>query len=92
MEIYEKISMGAKLIGKFITQQVAAAMAKKTKQYEKKIGNWRKVGRTEYQESQKKPERGAVDAPKRKIKHSQLRRLQSQKHPNNLRLLGTWPK
>ena len=29
--------MDAKLIGKFITQQVAVAMAKKTKQYEKKI-------------------------------------------------------
>ena len=33
------MSMDAKLIGKFITQQVAAAMAKKTKQYEKKMKN-----------------------------------------------------
>ena len=50
--------MGAKLIGKFITQQVAAAMAKKTKQNENKLKNWRKVGRTEYQESRKKLNEG----------------------------------
>ena len=36
VELYGEISMDAKLIGNFITQQVAAAMAKKTKQYEKK--------------------------------------------------------
>ena len=59
---------------------------KKTKQYEKKIKNWRKVERLEYQESQKKMERGAVDAPPIKRKYPRLRRLQSPKHTNNLRL------
>ena len=37
VELYGEISMDAKLIGNFITRQVAAAMAKKTKQYVKKI-------------------------------------------------------
>ena len=32
-----EMSMDAKLISKFITQQFAVAMAEKTKQYEKKI-------------------------------------------------------
>ena len=36
MELDGKILMDAKLIGKYITHRVAAAMAKKTKQYEKK--------------------------------------------------------
>ena len=36
-ELEKEMSMDVKLIGKFITQQVAVAMAKKTKQYEKKI-------------------------------------------------------
>ena len=34
-----KMSMNAKLIGKFITQKVAVAMAKKSKEYENKIKN-----------------------------------------------------
>ena len=39
------MSIDAELIGKFITQQVPAVMAKKTKQYEKKIKNLEKGGR-----------------------------------------------
>ena len=39
VELDREMSMDAKLIGKFITQQVAVAMAEKTKQYEKKIKN-----------------------------------------------------
>ena len=31
------MSMDSELIGKFITQQIAAAMVKKTRQYERKI-------------------------------------------------------
>ena len=37
VELDGEMSMETSLIGKFITQQVAVAMAKKTKQYEKKI-------------------------------------------------------
>ena len=37
--------MDAKLIRQFITQQVAAAMSEKTKQYEKKIKNLDKGGK-----------------------------------------------
>ena len=37
MELDGEMSMDAEIIGKFITQQVAVAMADKTKQYEKKI-------------------------------------------------------
>ena len=36
VELDGEMSMDANLIGKFITQLVAAAMAKKTKQYEKR--------------------------------------------------------
>ena len=39
------MSMDAKLIGKLITQQVAATMAEKTKQYKKKIKKLEKGGR-----------------------------------------------
>ena len=39
--------MDAKLIRKFITQQVAAAMSEKTKYYEKKIKNLDKGGKYE---------------------------------------------
>ena len=39
VELDGEMSMEAELIGKFITQQVAAAMAGKTKQYENKIKN-----------------------------------------------------
>ena len=45
VELDGEISMDAKLIRKFITHQVAAAMAEKTKQYEKKIKNIDKGGR-----------------------------------------------
>ena len=37
VKLYREMSMDADLIVKFITQQVAVAMAEKTKQYEKKI-------------------------------------------------------
>ena len=37
VELNGDMSMGTKLIGKFITQQNAVAMDNKTKQYEKKI-------------------------------------------------------
>ena len=37
------MSMDAKLISKFITQQVAVVMAKKSMDYEKKMKNLRKV-------------------------------------------------
>ena len=37
MEIDRAIRMDAKLIGKFITQQVTVTMAKKSREYEKKI-------------------------------------------------------
>ena len=36
VELDGEMSMNAKLIGKFITQQVVAAMDEKTKQYEKR--------------------------------------------------------
>ena len=41
-----EMRMDAELIGKFITQQVAVAMAKKSREYEKKIKNLRKVEKT----------------------------------------------
>ena len=67
VEIYEKISMGAKLIGKFITQQVAAAMAKKTKQYEKKIKKLEKGGKDRLSgESKINGTRGGGRASKKK--------------------------
>ena len=37
------MSMDAELIGKFITKQVPVVVSKKTKQYEKKTKNLRKV-------------------------------------------------
>ena len=37
VDLDNEMLMDAKLIGKFITQQVAAAMAEKKKQHEKKI-------------------------------------------------------
>ena len=42
VEIDRNFSMDAELIGKFITQQVAAAMSEKIKQHEKKIKTLRK--------------------------------------------------
>ena len=62
VEIDGKFSMGAKLIGKFITQKVAAAMAYKNIM-KGKFKNWRKLGRIEYRDSRKKMGGGAVDAP-----------------------------
>ena len=38
--------MDAELIGKFITQQVTVVMAEKSREYEKKIKNLRKVEKT----------------------------------------------
>ena len=63
------MSMDAKLIVKFITQQVSAAMADKTKQHEKKMKIWRKVEKIECRESRQKTVRGAVDTPPRKTKN-----------------------
>ena len=61
------MSMDVELIGKFITQQVAVAMAEKSREYEKKIKNLRKAEETECWEScHKKTVQGAVDAPQRK--------------------------
>ena len=37
VELDGEMSMDAKLIGKFITQQISVAMAEKSKEYEKKI-------------------------------------------------------
>ena len=52
MELDGEMSMDAELIGKFITQQVAVAMAEKSREYEKKIKkNLRKAGKTECRES-----------------------------------------
>ena len=45
VEVYGEMSMGAELIGRFITQQVAVAMAEKSKEYEKKIKKLKKGGR-----------------------------------------------
>ena len=43
MAFDREMSMDAEIISKFITQQVAVAMAKKSREYEKKIKNLRKV-------------------------------------------------
>ena len=56
VELDGEMSMEFKIIGKFITQQVAAAMAEKTKQYEKR--NWIEVEKMEYRESRKNGTRG----------------------------------
>ena len=44
LELDREMSMDTKIIGKFITQKVAVAMAEKTKQYEKKIKKLEKSG------------------------------------------------
>ena len=69
VELDGEMSMDSKLIGKLITQQVAAAMAKKTKQYEKKIKTLEKGGKDRVLGESKKKVRGAVDAPPRKTKN-----------------------
>ena len=87
VELDGKMSMDAKLIGKLITQQVAATMVEKTKQYENKNRKLEKGGTYWVSgESKKKTVRGAVGAPPIKRKNQRLRRLQIQKHPINLRL------
>ena len=57
VELDGEMSLDAKLIRKFITQQVAAAIAKKTKQYENKIKTgerWKgwSVGRVEKKQNE----------------------------------------
>ena len=75
VEIDGEMSMDAKLIGKFITNQVTVAMTEKSREYEKKIKNLRKAEKTECQESRhKKTVRGAVDAIHRKTNHPILKR------------------
>ena len=46
MALDGKMSLDTELIGKFITQQVAVAMADKSREYEKKIKTLRKVEKT----------------------------------------------
>ena len=55
--------MDAKLIGNFITQKVAAEMAKKKNSMKIKLKDWRTVEKMECRESRKKTVRGVVDAP-----------------------------
>ena len=79
--------MDADLIGKFITKQLAVAMAKKTKQYEKNIKKLEKCGRDRVLVNPTtKTVQGAVDAPSRKRKHPRLKRPPSQDHLRNMRL------
>ena len=61
------MSMDAKLIGKFITQQVAVEMARKTKQYKKKIKKVEKGGkdRVSGESSSKNGTRGGGIASKK---------------------------
>ena len=87
MELDWEISMEAELIVKFNTQHVAVGMAKKTKQYEKKIKNLKKAKETECRESHPQKEvQGAVDAPPIKTKHPQTKQTPSQDHHRNLNL------
>ena len=44
VQLYGEMYMDSKLIDKFITKQVATAMAEKTKQYENKIKKLEKGG------------------------------------------------
>ena len=61
-----KMPMDAKLIGKFITQQVAVAMDEKKNSMKRKLKNWRKVGRMDYWECrEKKGTRGGGSAYKK---------------------------
>ena len=82
VELDGEIRMDAKLIGKFITQQVAVTMAEKSKEYEKKIKKLEK-GRKDKVPGKSSPKtvRWAVDAPPRKRNHPRL------KHPPILVLL-----
>ena len=68
-----EMSMDAKLIGKFIIQQVAVAMAEKSREYEKKIKKLEKGGKDKgSRESTTKTVRGAVDAPQEKTSNPRL--------------------
>ena len=58
VELDSEISLDAKLIGKLITQQVAAAMARKTKHYKSKIKKLEKGGKDGLLGESKKTERG----------------------------------
>ena len=74
MELNGEMSMDAKLMGKFITHQVAVTMAEKTKEYEKKTKKLEKGGRERVSgESTEKNLQGAVDAPPRKRKFPRLK-------------------
>ena len=68
MKLYREMSMDADLIVKFITQQVAVAMAEKTKQYEKKIKKLEKGGRDRVpgESTEKNGTRGSGHASKKK--------------------------
>ena len=70
VELDGRMSMDAELIEKFITQQVAVAMAKKTKQYEQKIKNMEKGGRDRVsgESSSKNGTRGGGRASKKNQK------------------------
>ena len=70
VELDSEISLDAELIGKLITQQVAAAMAKKTNQYESKINKLRKVERIGCWESPKNWTRGGWCASKKKEEYT----------------------
>ena len=82
VELDREMSMDAELIGKFTTQQVAATMAVKTKQYEKK--KMEKGVKDGVSGESAKTVRGVVDAPPRRTRNQRLRRLRSQKNPRNL--------
>ena len=87
VELDGEMSMDAKLIGKFITKQVAFAMAKKTKSTKRISRNLRKAEETECRKSrQQKTIQGAVDAPPRKRKYPRLKRPPSQDHLRNMSL------
>ena len=70
MEIDREISIGAELIRKLITQQVAVAMAEMTNQYEKKIKKLEKGGRDRVlgESSTKNGKRGGGRASKKNKK------------------------
>ena len=68
VELYGEMSMDTELIGKFITQQVAVALAEKAKQYEKKIKKFEKGGgdRVSGESTTKNGTRGGGRASKKK--------------------------
>ena len=82
VEFDGEMPMDAELISKFINQEVAAAMSKKTKQYEKKIKTgerWKsqsvgRVGKKQYEGRWTRLQE----------KNPQLRRLRSQEQHRNL--------